>query len=65
MFHSIINFNRKYLLNVANTVVKNSVVKAVLEARRKRENKQIEESPIILTNEFAQLLENFESISND
>ena len=44
---------RKYLLNIANTIFPNSVINAVIEARKKRENKEIEEAPIVLTGEFA------------
>ena len=37
------NLFRKYLLNVANTVSQNSVVKAVNDIRKQREMKGIDE----------------------
>ena len=46
---------RRYLLNVANTVIANSVVKAVMDIRAKRERQLIEDEPIIMTNEFVNL----------
>lgn len=40
-------------------------MKAVLKIREEREKKKIGESPIVLTNEFAELLEDFVAISTD
>jgi len=52
-------------LNVVNTINHNSVISAVLKIRTQREKALIEESPILLTNEFAQLFRQFESIASD
>ena len=56
LFQNIIQL-RKYLLNVVNTVNENSVFKAVQTVKEQRLNKQTTEAPIIITNEFASLLE--------
>ena len=50
---------------MANTISKNSVVEAVNKIRLERENEGIDERPIVVTNEFAQLLSQFVSISAD
>jgi len=42
-------------LNVINTIQPNSVVAAVIDIRKKRESDGVEEQPIVLTTEFAQL----------
>ena len=52
-------------MNVLNTLTPNSVIEAVIEIRKNRDKKFIDEAPMILTNEFVQLLEDFSSISND
>ena len=60
-----INHFRKYLLNVVNTVNTDSIVNAVSEIRKQREQKVIEEAPIVLTKEFSELLASFKSISSN
>ena len=44
-------------MNVVNTVNDNSVFKAVQTVKEQRLNKQTTEASIIITNEFASLLE--------
>ena len=65
LLHYSFSIIRKYLLNVVNTVNPNSVVKAVISIRNKREETGIDIKPIKVTNEFAKLLSEFISISND
>ncbi len=48
---------RDYLLNVVNTVNANSVAIAVNTVSEQRENRERNEAPIVITNEFAQMLE--------
>jgi len=45
------------LLNVVNTVNANSVAIAVNTVSEQRENRERNEAPIVITNEFAQMLE--------
>ena len=45
-----------------NTVNLNSVQNAVQTVKGQRRNKETEEAPIIITNEFANLLKQFESV---
>ena len=49
--------SRDYLLNIVNTVNDNAVIKAVNTVKEKREKKQTTEAPIVITNEFARMLE--------
>ena len=46
---------RKYLLNIVNTIDKNSVKKHVKDIRRQREKDLIKDQPICLTKEFFDL----------
>lgn len=48
--------SRPYLLNVVNSVNKDSVALAVNKVKNIREAKNIESMPIIITNEFAKML---------
>ena len=58
-------FFRKYLLNIANTIAPNSVVDAVIKIRAEREKKIVEEEPIMMTNEFIDLFNQFKAISSN
>jgi len=49
-------------LNVVNTILPNSVIDAVHKIRKQREIQHIDEQPIKVTNEFAELLSSFTSI---
>ena len=42
---------------MVNTVSENSVSKAVNTVRERRENREMNQAPIVITNEFAQMLE--------
>ena len=50
---------RKYLLNVANTHQPRSVAKAIFDIRKERMQQNLEEAPIVVTSEFAELLQDF------
>jgi len=51
------------LLNVVNTVNDGSVFKAVKTLREQRKKVVVDEAPIQMTNEFASMLDEFDSIS--
>ena len=61
----ILIYVRKYLLNVVNTINENSVINAVKQVKEQRQKKKINEAPICITREFAELLNSFNSISQD
>ena len=50
---------RKYLLNIANTHQPHSVQKAIINIRKERMQQYIQEAPVVLTSEFADLLQDF------
>ena len=52
------------MLNVVNTAKNNSLVKKVFEIKLERGKKFLEQTPIIITNEFLTLFEQFKPISN-
>lgn len=58
-------FFRRYLLNIANTIAPNSVIDAVIKIRVEREKKIVEEEPIMMTNEFIDLFNQFKAISTN
>jgi len=53
---------RKYMLNVANTVSPNSVINAVSDIKKKRNNEGVDVKPLELTGELAQAFLEFTSI---
>ena len=56
---------KQYLFNVINTVEPNSMYNYIKKIKKKREAVMIEEAPIVLTNEYQQFFNTFESISKD
>ena len=61
-FSYCLHLDSAYLLNVVNTVNENSITNAVNVLREKRTKVVIDDAPIVMTNEFARLLETFKPI---
>ena len=51
------------MLNVVNSVNKDSVKKAVNTVKAKREEKDLETMPIMITSELMSMLDDFQSVS--
>ena len=56
---------KQYLFNVINTVEPNSMYNYIKKIKKDREAVQIEEAPIIMTNEYQGFFNTFESIAKD
>ena len=56
---------RSYLLNVVNTLKPNSIIELVQNLQKAREENKFEYEPIPVINEYAELLDKFESIHPD
>ena len=64
-FHTwfIIYLEKPYLLNVLNTLRPDSVINAVKKLKDKKVEKEINDNPIMVKNEYCKLLESFQTIA--
>lgn len=56
---------KRYLFNVINTVEPNTMYNYIKKIKKDREAVMIEEAPIVMTEEYQQFFNTFESISKD
>ena len=57
--------NKQYMIDVLNTVQPGLIIKTLKEMKQKREEREIEECPVLMSNYFKNKLDNFEFITTN